>query len=169
MSNFPAIKATTRLYVPGSAPTAFANSLSGRTVGFRRGNRVVNPSLSMSFDFLTENKMLEIKNHYLDQGGTFNAFLLSPEIWADHVSPPIPLISNFAWRYNNAPIITDVAHDRFSISVQLVAQPLEPKSARLAFDGRFASPTPLRRFIIQGGNAAATPEREFVVSPGGSA
>jgi hypothetical protein len=167
MSTFPAIRPTTRLYVPGNAPSAFANSLSGRAIGFRRGNRRIGQSLSLSFEHLAEADMLKIKNHYVGQDGTFEIFFLSPEIWADHVSPPIPLISDYAWKYTAAPVIADVSFDRFSISVELGTEPID--IGDLVLDGGLASATPSRDYIVNGGLAAATPEREYVISPGGAA
>jgi hypothetical protein len=110
--------------------------------------------------------MLKIKDHYINQDGTFEIFYLSSEIWADHVSPPVPLISDYAWRYIAAPVIADVSYDRFSVSVELGTEPID--TGDLVINGGLASATPSRDYIVNGGLAAATPAREYIINPGGA-
>jgi hypothetical protein len=164
MSTFPAIRPTTRLYVPGNVPSAFASSLSGRTIGFRRGNRRIGQSLSLSFEYLSETEMLKIKDHYIGQNGTFEIFFLSAEIWADHASPPVLLLSDYAWKYNAPPVIDDVSFERFSVSVELGTEPID--TGDLVINGGLAFATPSRDYIVNGGLAAATPAREYIINPG---
>jgi len=168
MDLFPSIRPTTRVYVPGNVPSAFADTLSGRTTGFRRGNRRIGQSLSLSFSHLSEADMLKIKEHYISQGGTFDIFFLSSAIWADHVTPPVPLVSDYAWRYNGPPSIVDVSFDRFDVSVDLVTEPIDLGDVIL--DGDNADPlTPARLYVVDGLTAAATPSRELIIEAGGAA
>ena len=167
MAIFPSIRPTVRLYIPGDAPSTFATGLSGRTTGFRRGNRRVGQSLALSFDHLTEAAMQQIKDHYIGQQGTFDIFFLSADIWADHAAPPVPLISDYAWRYESPPAITDTAFDRFNVQVALTTEPID--IGDLILNGGLAGAAPARDYIVNGGLAAATPARDYIITPGGAA
>ena len=167
MSIFPSLAPTTRLYVPGDLPSVFQISLSGKSSGFRRGNRRIGQSLSMSFEYLTETQMLLIKDHYINRQGTFDTFYLSAAIWGDHVTPPVPLISDFIWRYSSQIVITDTSFDRFTVEVELETVPIE--LGDLIFDAQQAPSSPLRLYVLDAGGAAATPAREFIINPIGAA
>jgi len=146
---------------------AMQTSLSGFNSGFRRGNRRIGQKLNLIFTHLTQANMLLIKDHYIDRKGTFDIFFLSTEIWGDFDTPPVPLISDFAWRYASEPKITDVSYDRFTVDVELQTEPIDLSD--LIIDGGLASATPARDYIVEGGLASATPVRTYVISPGGAA
>lgn len=167
MSIFPSLAPTTRLYVPGDLPSVFQTSLSGKLSGFRRGNRRIGQSLSMSFEYLTEAQMLLIKDHYIDRQGTFDTFYLSASIWGDHATPPVPLRSNFIWHYASEIIITDASFDRFTVNVELETIPIE--LGDLIFDAQQAPSSPLRLHLLDAGGAAVTPAREHIINPLGAA
>ena len=111
--------------------------------------------------------MLLIKDHYIDRKGTYDIFFLSAEIWGDFTTPPVPLLSDFAWRYAAEPVIVDVSYDRFTVEVQLQTEPIDLSD--LIIDGGLAGATPVRDYIVDGGFASATPARTYVISPGGAA
>ena len=167
MYTFPQLTPNARVFVPGDTPRSELQSLSGLRSSFRRGNRRIAQSLSLSYNYLTEADMLLIKNHYYDSYGTYEIFFLPAEVWADHASPPVPLVSDFAWRYATAPSITDVSFDRFSIEIELQTEPID--TGDLVIDGGLASATPARDYIVNGGLAAAAPARDYVISSGGAA
>lgn len=167
MSIFPSLPPTSRVYTPGDLPSAFQISLNGKVSGFRRGNRRIGQSLSLSFEYLTEAQMLLIKNHYIDRRGTFDTFYLSGAIWGDHITPPVPLISDFIWRYATQVIITDVSFDRFTVEVELETVPIE--LGDLIFDAQLAASAPPRLYLLDAGGAAATPARDFIINPIGAA
>ena len=166
MSTFPALAPNARLYVPGDLPSVRQTSLSGVSSGFRRGNRRIGQSLSMSFSYLTEAQMLLIKDHYIARQGTFDIFYLSAEIWGDHVTPPVPLISDFAWRYAAEIVIADVSFNRFSVEVELETIPID--TGDLVFDGEGAPAAPSRLYVLDAGGAAASPARDYIISPTGA-
>jgi hypothetical protein len=166
MSTFPSLAPNTRLYTPGNLPAAIQTSLSGMATGFRRGNRRIAQTLSMSFEYLTEDNMALIKDHYIDRNGTFDIFFLPAEIWGDFVTPPIPLLSDFAWRYLSEVSITDTSFDRFSVNVELESVPIN--TGDLVFDAGAASATPDRMYLLDAGAAAATPARDYTISPSGA-
>ena len=167
MSTFPELTPNARVHTPGDTPRTELLSLNGARSSFRRGNRRVAQSLSLNYSHLTEADMLLIKNHYYDSNGTYEIFFLSAQIWADHVIPPVPLVSNFAWRYATAPSIVDVSFDRFSIEIELQSEPID--TGDLVLDGGLASATPIRDYTVVSGLAAAAPARDYVISPGGAA
>lgn len=164
MDPFPRIAPTARIFVPGNVPSAFQTALSGTTSGYRFGNRRVGQSLSLTFAYLTETQMNSIKTHYINANGTYDIFFLSAEIWADFKSPPVPLLSDIAWRYAQEPSIEDVSFDRFTLEVELVSYAID--FSDLIIDGGTASTTPGRDYIIDGGGASATPARDYVINSG---
>ena len=110
--------------------------------------------------------MALIKDHYIGQNGTFEIFFLSAEVWGDFATPPIPLLSDFAWRYSSEITITDTSFDRFSVSVELESVPIN--TGDLVFDAGAASATPDRMYLLDAGAAAATPARDYTISPSGA-
>jgi hypothetical protein len=167
MSTFPALVPSTRTFTPGDVPNVKQVSLSGMTSGFRRGNRRIAQGLSLSFQRLTQVQLDLITAHYVDQQGSFEIFYLSPEVWSGYTTPPVPLLSDFAWQYAGPPSITDSSCGRWEVEVELETIPID--TGDLVLDGGLASATPSRDYIVNGGLAAATPEREYVISPGGAA
>ena len=167
MDNFPALAPTTRTFTVGDVPRHFQSGLNGITVGYRTGNRRVNQTLEVSFDYLTQAQMNLIQTHYINTKGTYDIFFLSAEIWGDYINPPVPLLSDYAWRYSTQPSITDVGFDRFSVAVGLQSIPIELNE--LIFDAGLASATPDRTYTLDGESAAATPARDYIINPIGAA
>ena len=97
---FPSLVPSVRTFTPGNIPQNNQASLTGVVTGFRRGNRRTNQTLSLSFTNLSETQLNLIKSHYIDRQGTFDIFFLSSEVWSGYTTPPIPLLSDYAWRYN---------------------------------------------------------------------
>lgn len=166
MSNFPAISPSARVYSPGGVPVNLQTSLSGLVSGFRRGNRRVGQTLDLTFAHLTQAQMNLIKDHYFDREGSYDIFFLSAEIWGDLINPPVPLISDFAWRYASEPRITDVSFDRFTIEIQLQTEPID--TGDLIFDAGLAGASPARTYILDAGGAAVSPARDYTISPQGA-
>ena len=166
MATFPSLAPNSRLYVPGSLPAVIATSLSGRATAFRRGNRRIAQTLSLSYEYLTEANMDLIKDHYIGQNGTFDIFFLSPEVWGDFASPPVPLLSDFAWKYLSEVTITDVSFDRFSVNVELESVPIN--TGDLVYDAGDVAASPPRLYLLEAGAASATPARDYIISPPGA-
>jgi hypothetical protein len=166
MSTFPALVPSTRTFTPGDVPNVKQVSLSGMTSGFRRGNRRIAQGLSLSFQRLTQVQLDLITAHYVDRQGSFDVFYLSPEVWSGYTTPPVPLLSDFAWQYAGPPSITDSSCGRWEVEVELETIPID--TGDLVLDGGLASATPSRDYIVNGGFAAATPAREYIINPGGA-
>jgi hypothetical protein len=140
--------------------------LSGLTTGYRQGNRRIGQTLSMTFGHLTEEEMNLIQTHYINCNGTYDIFFLSPEIWGDFINPPIPLLSDYAWRYAGQPRIEDVSFDRFTVSLELVTYAID--FSDLIFDAGGAAASPARTYILDAGAASATLARDYVINSGAS-
>ena len=99
MATFPSLIPTTRLYIQGDFPSAIQQSSNGATTGFRRGHRRINQTLQLTFDNLSETEVNLIRSHYDGQNGSFSVFFLSSTTWSGYNSPPVALLSDFAWLY----------------------------------------------------------------------
>jgi len=166
MSTFPALVPSTRTYNPGGVPSAMRISLSGVLTGFRRGNRRIAQSLNLTFRLLEESDVTLIRDHYDNRSGSFDIFFLSTEIWSGYTTAPVPLISDYAWRYIGAPTITDASCGRWDVEVELETIPID--TGDLIFDAGLAAAAPARAYILDAGLASASPARDYVVSPPGA-
>ena len=163
---FPALTPSARTFSPGNIPQANQITLSGLVTGFRRGNRRDGQTLSLSFTNLTEAQVNQIKAHYIASQGTFDIFFLSSEVWSGYTTPPVPLLSDYAWRYAGPPTVTDGIVGRWGVDVELVTNAID--TGDLIIDGELAPASPARDYILEGGGAAATPARDYVISPIGA-
>jgi hypothetical protein len=120
----------------------------------------------MTFSHLTQSDALLIRDHYFNRNGSYDIFFLSAEIWSDFATPPVPLLSDFAWRYTSEPTITDVSVDRFNVDVALITEPID--IGDLVFDGGLAASAPARAYILDAGAAAASPARDYIVFASGA-
>jgi hypothetical protein len=102
-----------------------------------------------------------IRSHYTDRKGTFDIFYLPVETWNGYTTPPIPILSDYAWRYVGPPTITDGIVGRWSADVELVTYAIN--TGDLVFDGLTASATPARTYTLEAGGASATPARDYLV------
>ena len=134
MATFPPLVPTIRIYSPGNVPQSTKFSLAGQQTRFRQGNRRIAQSLTLSFNYINETDMELLKTHYFDSKGTFEIFFLSPEIWSGYITPPIPLLSDFAWHYVSPPSITNVTCNRFLVDINLETIPID--TGNLVLDGK---------------------------------
>lgn len=165
MANFPSITPSTRLYTQGNFPSAIQSSSTGVTTGFRRGNRRINQTLQLSFNNLTESQVTQIRNHYDGQNGSFSIFYLSAEVWAGYTTPPVALVSDFAWLYANAPTISDGIVSKWNIEIELISVPID--AGDLLFDAG-DSTTTARAYILDALTSSASPARDNIIDSGHS-
>jgi len=164
---FPALIPSARSFTPGDVPQQQQVTLSGVNSGYRQGNRRIAQSLTLSFNNISEAQLNQIKTHYLSVNGSFDIFYLSAEVWNGYATPPVSLLSDYAWRYAEAPTVTDGSCDLWSVDVALTTYAIN--TGDLIFDGGLAGATPARDYILNGGGAAATPARDYVIAPGAAA
>lgn len=161
---FPALIPSARVYTPGDVPQQQQVTLSGVNSGYRQGNRRIAQTLQLSFNNISESDLNLIKAHYLDRQGTFDIFFLSTEVWNGYTTPPVPLLSDYAWRYAGPPVITDGSCDLWSVELELTTYAIDLSD--LIIDGLSAAATPARDYIVDGGAASATPARDYVINSG---
>lgn len=161
---FPALIPSARVYTPGDVPQQQQVTLSGVNSGYRQGNRRIGQTLQLSFNNISEANLNLIKAHYLDRQGTFDIFFLSTEVWNGYATPPVPLLSDYAWRYAGPPVITDGSCDLWSVELELTTYAIDLSD--LIIDGLSAAATPTRDYIVDGGAASATPARDYVINSG---
>ena len=166
MATFPSLTPTTRLYTPGDFPSAIQSSSSGTTTGFRRGNRRINQTLQLTFDNLTETQVNLIRTHYDGQNGSFSIFYLSAECWTGYTTLPVPLVSDFAWLYANAPTISDGIVSKWNVEIELMSVPID--IGDLIFDAGDSSST-ARSYILDALTSSSSPARTNIIDARNSA
>ena len=157
---YPALVPSARTFAPGNIPQAEQATMSGLRSGFRRGNRRTEQTLQLSYTNLTEAQLNLIKAHYIDRQGTFDIFYLSAETWNGYSSPPVGLLSDFAWRYAGPPTISDGIVGRWAVDVELRSYAIDISD--LIFDAEQAAATPARTYILDAGGASVSPARDYV-------
>ena len=160
MATFPTIIPTTRLYTQGDFPNAIQSSSSGATTGFRRGNRRINQTLQLTFDNLTETQVNLIRTHYDGQSGSFEIFYLSSSTWSGYTTPPVALVSDFAWLYANAPTISDGIVSKWNVEIELVSVPID--TGDLVIDGG-DSATTARTYLVDALTSSSSPARTYII------
>ena len=160
MATFPSLTPTTRLYTQGDFPSAIQSSSSGATTGFRRGNRRINQTLQLTFDNLTETQVNLIRTHYDGQNGSFEIFYLSSSTWNGYTTPPVALVSDFAWLYATPPTISDGITSKWNVEIELVSVPID--SGDLVFDAG-DSTTTARAYLIDALTSSTSPTRDNII------
>lgn len=164
---FPALIPSARVYVPGNVPQVAQVALSGVRTAYRQGNRRVEQTLQLAFNNISEADLNLIKAHYVAQDGSYGIFYLSAEVWSGYATPPVPLLSDYAWRYASAPVVTDGSCDLWSVELELTTYAIN--FSDLIVDGGAAAALPAREYILDAGAASATPARDYVINPGAAA
>ena len=163
---FPALTPSARSYTPGGIPESTQTTLSGVRTGFRRGNRTINQSLSLSFNNLTETQLNLIKAHFIDRQGTFDIFFLPTDVWSGYTTAPVAGLGNTAWRYAQSPTITDGIVGRWGVDVELTSYGLLQGDLDSVAPDSGASP--VVDYIYDALGASATPARTYLIDPGAS-
>tara|TARA_R110002020_G_scaffold411424_1_gene621086 strand:+ start:1059 stop:1559 length:501 start_codon:yes stop_codon:yes gene_type:complete len=166
MDFFPSLSPSVRVYSVGDVPVARQMALSGATTNFRRGSRLVNQNLQLTFSHLTETNMNLITAHYLAAKGTYDFFFGTNALWGDYSgAEPVPVLGNTAWRYASPPSIADVSYDRFTVEVELISHSVEQGDFNLDGGGADGSAAV---YIADALTASATPARQYIFNGGDS-
>ena len=158
MATFPSIVPSGRTYSPGDLPSVMQSSLSGVVSAYRKGNRRIAQTLQLSYQNLTEAQVTEFRTHYDTQKGSYEIFYLSTETWAGYTTPPVSLVSDFAWLYAGPPTIADGFTSRWNVEIELRTVPIDPGD--LIFDGQDASDT--WAYILEAGSAS-TADQDYII------
>ena len=166
MATFPSIIPTTRLYTQGDFPNALQATSNGTTTGFRLGNRRINQILQLSFDNLSETEVNTIRTHYDGQNGSFEFFYISASTWNGYASPPVALVSDFAWLYASPPVISDGITSKWNVEIELRSVPID--IGDVLYDAGDSSAT-ARSYILDALTSSNLPARTNIIDSGTSA
>lgn len=166
MATFPSIIPTSRLYTQGNFPNVLQASSDGTVTGFRLGNRRIDQTLQLTFDNLTETEVNLIRTHFDGQNGSFEFFYLSASTWNGYASPPVALVTDFAWLYASPPVISDGITSKWNVEIELRSVPID--IGDLIYSGGDSSAT-ARSYILDALTSSSSPARSNIIDSGTSA
>ena len=117
---FPTLKPTARTFEPGDWPVKTYNSMSGREIRIRYGDKRYNAKLKLEYKNIADSSANEFLTHYNTQYGTYEAFTLNNDVvsgWSG--SSYIPDEAAMKFRYTKAPTVVSVRPGVSTVSVEL--------------------------------------------------
>tara|TARA_R100000278_G_scaffold122868_1_gene110299 strand:- start:1479 stop:1850 length:372 start_codon:yes stop_codon:yes gene_type:complete len=123
MTTFPSLEPLKTTLGYGDYPQNIHEGLSGANVRFKLGNKRVEQTLVIDYEYLTETEAQSLITHFNGQNGSIVPFDLSSIIWSAWSTPPVSS-SSYQWRYSKALNISLSAPNRYSVSVELITVPL---------------------------------------------
>ena len=121
MSQFPAIKPSSRAFTPGRLPVNSFVSVSGKETRVIMGDTMHGHSLSLNFQNLLEVAAKQIIDHWYGQQGTVLAFTLPSDLWAGWAQYSSAITAGQNWRYASQPKVSAVSPGIMSLSVELIS------------------------------------------------
>ena len=117
---FPTAKPSARNYEPGDWPVKTYNSMSGREIRIRYGDKRFNAKLSLEYQNIADTSADDFLAHYNQQFGTYKAFTLPTEVlsgWSG--TSYVPTETTMKFRYSKAPTVVSVRPGVSKVSVEL--------------------------------------------------
>ena len=121
MSQFPAIRPSSRSFTPGMVPVQSFASMSGKETRVILGDTMHGHSISLSFSNLQEAAAKQIIDHWYNRQGTALDFTLPADVWAGWADYGSATTTGQKWRYTGQPKIQAVSPGIMNISVELVS------------------------------------------------
>ena len=121
MSQFPALKPSSRSFTPGMVPVQSFASMSGKETRVILGDTMHGHSISLSFSNLQEPAVKLITDHWYAQQGTALDFTLPADVWAGWSQYSSATTDGQKWRYTGQPKIEAVSPSIMNVSVELVS------------------------------------------------
>ena len=121
MSQFPALKPSSRSFTPGMVPVQSFASMSGKETRVILGDTMHGHSVSLSFTNLQEAAAKQIIDHWYNRQGTALDFTLPADVWAGWSQYSSATTSGQKWRYTAQPQIEAVSPSIMNVSVELVS------------------------------------------------
>ena len=125
MAVFPTLIPSSRAYTPGDYPNTSHRALSGVESRVRHSNVLLDASLSLSFNGITQAQLISIINHYKGQLGSYESFSLPAEVWSGISSVNDVDVTSYRWRYNDPPSVEDLPCGKHIVELRLVTVPPE--------------------------------------------
>lgn len=127
MAVFPALIPATRAFTPGEYPHTPFTTYNGLQNRVRHSNVMLSSSVRLSFVALAEADMLSILSHYQGQSGGFESFLLPSSIWSGATTISDYELTDYRWRYTEAPTVDDAYCSLYNVELALETVPPEGK------------------------------------------
>ena len=121
MSQFPAIKPSSRSFTPGMVPVQSFASMSGKETRVILGDTMHSHSISLSFSNLQEPAVKLITDHWYGRQGTALDFTLPSDVWAGWAEYGSATTTGQKWRYTGQPQVEAVSPSIMNVSVELVS------------------------------------------------
>ena len=121
MSQFPALKPSSRAYTHASLPVSSFTSLSGKETRVLLGDTFHGASLSLSFQNLQESVAQQLMDHFAASSGTLLSFTLPAAVWAGWANYTATEQTDKKWRYSGPPSVAAVSPGIMTVSVQLIS------------------------------------------------
>ena len=147
MAVFPTLTPATRAFTPGEYPHTPFTTYNGLQNRVRHSNVMLSSSVRLSFIALAEADMLSILSHYQGQFGSFESFTLPSSIWSGVTTISDYQLTDYRWRYTEAPSVDDAYCNLYNVELALETVPPE---------GKFVSGTELAVIITLTPGAAVT-------------
>lgn len=125
MATFPSLTPSTRTYSPGQYPHSAFTAWSGAENRVRHSNVMLDATLRLSFSGLTEAQMLSVLSHYQGQRGGYESFALPSDVWSGITATSTLSPYGYRWRYDGAPVVTDLPCGGHIVEVTLATVPPE--------------------------------------------
>ena len=121
MSQFPALKPSSRSFTPGMVPVSAFAALSGKETRVILGDTMHGHVVSLSFSNLQEPAVKQITDHWYNRQGTALDFTLPAAVWAGWAQYSSATTSGQKWRYTAQPEIEAVSLGIMNVSVELIS------------------------------------------------
>jgi hypothetical protein len=121
MSQFPALKPSSRSYQHASLPVSSFTSLSGKETRVLLGDTFHGATLTLSFEHLQESVSQQLMDHFAASSGTLLSFTLPAAVWAGWANYTATEQTDKKWRYTGPPSVAAVSPGIMTVSVELIS------------------------------------------------
>lgn len=125
-ATFPSsITPSRRDFTLGQYPTKVYRSLTGTTVKRSYGNKPSSYQLTLQYENITDDKVLEFINHYNTTGGGFSRFALPGKIFrgmSADLRATIQAPDSIRWEYSSPPRVQSVYNGISTVSIDLTGE-----------------------------------------------
>jgi hypothetical protein len=100
-------------------------ALSGNTVKRSFGNKPHSYQLTLQYENITDDKVLEFINHYNTTSGGFSRFALPTKIFSgmsDALRGTVQAPDNIRWEYSSPPKVQSVYNGISTVSIDLTGE-----------------------------------------------
>ena len=126
MSDFPPLVPSAAPITLGTWAAASHQALNGSRSTVRLANVETGRRLRLSFEYITEEQFLWIRNHYRGHRSRFDAFVFTTTTLAAALTP-----AGMAWRWAAQPQVEDHHVNVFSVNCEFVCVPRPVKRIQI--------------------------------------